>query len=120
MSTKKRVLFYMLSSFGYTTGGILLPSAAWLFPYWRTFLRAIYAPSLFFFLYLFFIDESPRWLLTKGKKEKAIKVLQKAAHMNKIDLDKTTLEKMECEQESTISLLNLLKITFASKVLAKR
>lgn len=98
----------------------MLPTAAWLVPYWRTFLQAIYSPALFYFLYLFFIDESPRWLLTKGKKDKAVAVLQKAADMNKINIDKTVLEKLTCEEEKDISFFNLLKTTFSSKTLTKR
>ncbi|XP_063823885.1 solute carrier family 22 member 3-like [Ostrinia nubilalis] len=118
--TKKRALFYILCCFGYTLGGILLPAAAWLVPYWRNFLRVIYSPALFFFLYLYFMDESPRWLLTKGKKDEAVAILQKAANMNKIKLEKSTLEKITCEETKGISFLNLLKITFSSKTLTKR
>ncbi|KAL0839253.1 hypothetical protein ABMA28_016015 [Loxostege sticticalis] len=120
VSTNKRALFYVLCSFGYTFGGIMLPSAAWLVPYWRTFLRVIYSPALFFFLYLYFIDESPRWLLTKGKKDQAVAILQKAAKMNKMDIDKGTLEKLTCEETKDISFMQLLKITFSSKTLTKR
>lgn len=98
----------------------MLPSAAWLVPYWRTFLRVIYSPALFFFLYLYFIDESPRWLLTKGKKDQAVAILQKAAKMNKMDIDKGTLEKLTCEETKDISFMQLLKITFSSKTLTKR
>ncbi|KAM3958228.1 organic cation transporter protein-like [Aphomia sociella] len=120
VSTKNRLLFYILSTFGYTFGGLLLTTAAYAFPYWRTFLRMIYAPAILFFFYLFFIDESPRWLLIKGKKEKAIAVLEKAAKRNKIKLDQTVLDKMESDKENDINFFKLLNITFRSKTLLKR
>ncbi|CAG9791744.1 unnamed protein product [Diatraea saccharalis] len=120
VSTKKRALFYVLCGFGYTFGGIMLPTAAWIFPYWRTFLRVIYTPALFFFLYLYAIDESPRWLLTKGKKEKAITIIEKAAAKNKIEIDRAVLEKLQYEEEKSIRFLELLKMTFSSKTLTTR
>ncbi|RVE44231.1 hypothetical protein evm_011130 [Chilo suppressalis] len=120
VSTKKRALFYVLCCFGYAFGGVMLPTAAWLFPYWRTFLRVIYTPALFFFLYLFTIDESPRWLLTKGRKAEAIVIIERAAAKNKIVIDRAVLEKLEYEEEKGLRFMELLKITFSSKTLAKR
>ncbi|KAL4711636.1 hypothetical protein ACJJTC_011344 [Scirpophaga incertulas] len=120
VSTKKRTLFYILCSFGYIFGAVMLPTAAWLFPYWRTFLRVIYTPALFFFFYLYTIDESPRWLLTKGKKDKAIAIIEKAAATNKIQIDKNVLEKLEYVEEKKLGFFELLKITFSSRTLAKR
>ncbi|XP_059061168.1 organic cation transporter protein-like isoform X2 [Achroia grisella] len=120
VSSKNRLLFYILSTFGYTFGGILLSGSAYAFPYWRTFLRVVYAPALLFFFYLFVIDESPRWLLIKGKKEEAVAILEKAAKLNKIKLDKAVLEKLETEKEKDIEFVRLLKVTFRSKTLLKR
>jgi hypothetical protein len=120
VSTKNRVLFVILSSFGYVFGGVMLPTTAWVFPYWRTFLKVIYTPALLFFLYIFIIDESPRWLLTKGKKEKAIAIIEKAATINKIEIDKAVLEKLNYEKEKGLNLFSLLKITFSSRTLARR
>nr|XP_026491439.1 organic cation transporter-like protein isoform X1 [Vanessa tameamea] len=65
-------------------GGVLFSLAAYLVPYWRHFVQLIYAPSLLFILYYFIMDESVRWLLSKGKKEKATKLLLKMAKLNNI------------------------------------
>lgn len=112
--------FYVLCSIGYCLGSIILPFAAWAVPYWRNFLRVIYAPALLFFFYIFLIDESPRWLLIKGRKEKAIDILKKAADKNKIDLDNDTLQNLHCEEDKRIGFFELLKITFKSKTMLKR
>ncbi|XP_060800645.1 organic cation transporter protein [Amyelois transitella] len=120
VSSRNRLLFYILCSFGYPFGGVLVSLSAWKFTYWRTFLRVIYMPALLFFAYLFLIDESPRWLLIKGKKDKAIKIIEKAAEKNKIKIDKTLLEKMECEKEKSVNFFRLLKMTFESKIILKR
>ncbi|XP_058785576.1 monosaccharide-sensing protein 2 [Vicia villosa] len=47
-------------------------------PSWRVMLGVLAIPSLFYFLLtLFFLPESPRWLVSKGKMLEAKKVLQK-------------------------------------------
>lgn len=120
VSKNKRVPYNTLCNIGYCIGGMILPFVAWFVPYWRNFLRAIYAPALLFFFYLYLIDESPRWLITKGKKEEAIKILEKAAKKNKIELDKKELDNLKCEKEKDVNLGSLLKITFSSKTLLKR
>ncbi|XP_031763536.1 organic cation transporter protein-like [Galleria mellonella] len=120
VSTENRLLFYILNTFGYAFGAFLLSVWAYAFPYWRTFLRVIYAPAFLFFSYLFVMDESPRWLLIKGKKEKAVAVLEKAAKRNKIKLDQAVLEKLETDKEEDIAFVKLLKVTFNSKTLLKR
>lgn len=42
---------------------------------WRGMLGSETIPALLFFAVIFFIPESPRWLLTRGRNEKAISIL---------------------------------------------
>lgn len=42
---------------------------------WRGMLGSETIPALLFFAVIFFIPESPRWLLTKGRSEKAVSIL---------------------------------------------
>ncbi|HEY4334744.1 MAG TPA: sugar porter family MFS transporter, partial [Puia sp.] len=42
---------------------------------WRGMLGSNMVPALLFFLLLFFVPESPRWLLSKGKRKAAEKIL---------------------------------------------
>ncbi|CAH0717482.1 unnamed protein product, partial [Brenthis ino] len=79
-------------------GGVSFSIAAYLVPYWRHFVRVIYAPSLLFILFYFIMDESVRWLLSKGKKDKATKLLLKMARVNNIKLDNKMLVNIQCEE----------------------
>ena len=45
--------------------------------YWRGMLGSETFPDLLFFLVIFFIPESPRWLIVKGKEDKALGILQR-------------------------------------------
>ena len=41
---------------------------------WRGMLGSEFLPDLLFFIVIFFIPESPRWLMVKGREDKALKV----------------------------------------------
>ncbi|XP_049865278.1 solute carrier family 22 member 1-like [Pectinophora gossypiella] len=120
VAKKKLVMVQFICNYGYICGTFALSLSAWLFPYWRSLLRAMYTPALLFFLYIFFLDESPRWLLSKGKKDKAVRILETAATKNKIKLDKDMLGNLAYEEDKGMSYTNLLKMTFSSKALLKR
>uniref|UniRef100_A0A2A4K3J3 Major facilitator superfamily (MFS) profile domain-containing protein n=1 Tax=Heliothis virescens TaxID=7102 RepID=A0A2A4K3J3_HELVI len=104
-----------------TFGGLCVAVIAWLAPTWRTFVIVIYAPGLLFILYIFWMDESLRWLLNKGKKDEVANLLRKAAKTNNITIDESKLADLKCEDSNTnISLATSLKITFSSKKLFVR
>ena len=44
---------------------------------WRGVLGMEMLPAVLFFIIIFFIPESPRWLIVKGKEEKAVNILEK-------------------------------------------
>ncbi|OWR45874.1 organic cation transporter [Danaus plexippus plexippus] len=120
VSPKKRIPFYMYCSFGYCIGGIVVALIAWVTPNWRWFLRAIYLPSFLFIFYSLLLDESPRWLYTKGRRDKAEKILENASKKNKIELDKQVLDKLSCKVSPNVTFSELLKSTFKSKLLRCR
>ncbi|EMS49950.1 Monosaccharide-sensing protein 2 [Triticum urartu] len=63
----------MFLSYCMVFGMSLLPS-----PDWRIMLGVLSVPSLFFFiLTVFYLPESPRWLVSKGRMAEAKKVLQR-------------------------------------------
>ncbi|CAH2241654.1 jg4159 [Pararge aegeria aegeria] len=101
-----------------TLGGVAFAVAAYLVPYWRHFVRVIYAPALLFILYYFIMDESVRWLLSKGKREDATNLLLKMAKVNKIALDEKTIVNIQCEENKVES--SALRETFRSKIVIKR
>ncbi|CAG9135575.1 unnamed protein product [Plutella xylostella] len=123
VSARDRAKFFMITQLGYQFGNLVLVLMAWLFSYYRTFLQVVYAPLMLFILYTYLIDESPRWLLTKERKNEALEILEKAAKTNKIVLEKGLLENITCEKEEKaeeIGYLMLLKTTFSSKMLLQR
>ncbi|XP_039746223.1 organic cation transporter protein-like [Pararge aegeria] len=120
ISTRKKLYPFMFANLGFVAGGVTLAMVAWLTPNWRWFLRVIYIPAFLFLTYKCYLDESPRWLLTKGKKDDAITILKNAAKKNKIEIDKESLENLTCEVNEKVSFAELLKQTFKSKELRKR
>lgn len=54
---------------------------------WRWMLGVEALPALFYFLALFFVPESPRWLQMQGRGEEALQVLQKASGPEQAALD---------------------------------
>lgn len=120
---KHAVLFQMILLNCYTGGLILMPFIAWAIPYWRNFLRAIYTPTLIVLTYSLYLDESIRWLFSKGKREQAIKLIQKIAHRNGVEIDKMTLNKLDYIGEDTSNVVNdrkLLMKTFKSRIMMQR
>ncbi|XP_068227224.1 organic cation transporter protein-like isoform X2 [Palaemon carinicauda] len=70
---------------------------------WRTLQLAVSLPNFILFPLLYFMDESPRWLITKGYHEKAMKVLKKAARWNNSKLppeDELRALMQEIEEEA--------------------
>ncbi|KAJ0179118.1 hypothetical protein K1T71_004830 [Dendrolimus kikuchii] len=121
VSKQNRVYFAPLMIGTMAVGGIILSATAWLFPYWRYFLRIIYAPALLYILYPLFLDESVRWLLIKGKKEDAKDIIRKAAKINKTVISEELITNVQCRKNvANTNILRLLKITISSKKLLLR
>ncbi|KAL0870209.1 hypothetical protein ABMA27_006350 [Loxostege sticticalis] len=120
---EKAVLFQMILLNCYTCGLIVMPFISWAVPYWRTFLRVIYAPTLILLTYSFFLDESIRWLFSKGKRDKGIKLIEKIAKRNGVEIDKRILNRLEYvdeENDKTVDDKKLLLKTFKSRIMMQR
>ncbi|KAI8432140.1 hypothetical protein MSG28_004620 [Choristoneura fumiferana] len=118
VSTKSRVKYTMICTLGFPIGGVLFPLIYWLISYWRTFLRVLYASGLLFILAFFFLDESPRWHLTKGHIEAAVKILNKAAKINKVEIEES-LEMLTYEKDDSSNFTTAITDTFKSRALLK-
>jgi MFS family permease len=79
-----RTTLGILYQIPFNLGHLLLPLIAFFLRDWRYYQVAISMPAIILISYYWVLPESPRWLLTTGKKEKAIKVLEKAAHYNRL------------------------------------
>ncbi|XP_075972558.1 organic cation transporter protein-like [Anticarsia gemmatalis] len=122
VSTKKRVPFFTITSIGYSVGAVIKAFIAWIVPDWRNFLRVLYAPALLFFFYLFCLDESPRWLLIKGRKKEAVQIIQKMSKKNKVKIDENVLDNLICDtdKEENVEFSAVFKSMFSSFALVQR
>ncbi|XP_051471964.1 solute carrier family 22 member 3 isoform X2 [Apus apus] len=66
----------------FTLGIMILPGIAYLVPTWQGIQLAISLPNFLFLLYYWVVPESPRWLLTRKKGEKALKIMHNIAKHN--------------------------------------
>ncbi|XP_045137667.1 organic cation transporter protein-like [Portunus trituberculatus] len=74
---------------------------------WRWLQLAVSLPNVLIFPALYFMDESPRWLIVRGRHDQAMRVLRKAARWNRVKLqpeaDLRALMKEIQEESSTCS-----------------
>lgn len=75
----------------FVIGVVILAVLAWYVDNWRTYVLIIYTPAVIVSIYVWFMNESARWLLSKGRKEEAINILKRAAKINKMDQRKLEL-----------------------------
>ncbi|XP_048840944.1 solute carrier family 22 member 6-A isoform X1 [Brienomyrus brachyistius] len=80
---KHRMLAGLLTDYFFGLGYIMLAGVAYLIRDWRTLQLAISLPEFLFFFYIWVLPDSARWLITKGKKEEAVDLIQKAAIRNR-------------------------------------
>lgn len=83
--------FIICCSFAF--GEALLGLLAMLFRNWRTLLKVVYYPGIISLPFLWLTAESVRWLISKGYREKAYNLLQKAATMNGKSISTATFDK---------------------------
>ncbi|XP_051868465.1 solute carrier family 22 member 2-like [Pristis pectinata] len=102
------ILIQMCFSFGM----MLLSAIAYLVPAWRNLQLVTTMPNFIFMVYYWLLPESPRWLLSRKKREAAVKVLQKVAKKNKksfsINIETVQIESSEDEQRNP-SVTDLVK-----------
>ncbi|XP_030621885.1 solute carrier family 22 member 4 [Chanos chanos] len=100
----------------YGIGYALLPLFAYFIRSWRVLLAALSLPGLLYIPLWWFIPESPRWLLTKGRVEEAEAILRAAAKKNGITPPavifkqaKHLVHKGELKNEPTYTYLDLVR-----------
>lgn len=81
---KGRVFGNTIINVVFVFGLMSLSGLSWLLQDWRTLLQIIYAPACLVFSYLWILNESVRWLLSKGRDNEAVAILKKAAKMNNV------------------------------------
>lgn len=99
---KRRVLGGNIISSTFAVGQVVVALIAWAFPYWRHLTLIIYSPVLLFVLYYFVVEESVRWLLSKGRKKEAARIIFKAAAINNKKLSPGSIKMLTDEPEPEI------------------
>ncbi|XP_007943164.1 solute carrier family 22 member 20 [Orycteropus afer afer] len=82
MPTRGRTVAGVLLGYSFTCGQVVLATMAYLIRPWRWLQFAVSAPFLIFFLYSWWLPESPRWLLLHGRSQIAVQNLGKVAAIN--------------------------------------
>lgn len=77
-----RSFITVLTCMFYTFGLMMLAGITYLIRDWSQLALATSLPFCFYYSYWFFLPESPRWLLAKGKFEQATKILETLASVN--------------------------------------
>ncbi|XP_014275934.1 organic cation transporter protein isoform X1 [Halyomorpha halys] len=94
---KKRMVAGVIFQMFFTFGFILTAGFAFYLREWRTLQIALTLPGIAFFTYWWFVPESVRWQLTKGRWEEAKKSLRAVAAENKKTLPESVLDEL-CTQ----------------------
>ncbi|KAJ8314779.1 hypothetical protein KUTeg_006929 [Tegillarca granosa] len=106
----KRIQAGTFITFLWCIGEFILCLFAYFIRNWQDLQLAITIPMATMLVLGFFIPESPRWLIVKGKTSAARQILQKAAKTNKVDLPldiiskNLTGEKEKAESAAVISM----------------
>ncbi|CAH2238397.1 jg21102 [Pararge aegeria aegeria] len=100
--TSFRPYITALVEISYISSYLSLPIIAYFVREWRYLQLATSLPWSFVLLYYYLVPESPRWLITTGKKEKAIEVLTYIAKKNKRPIEniRAVVEKVQGEAQS--------------------
>ncbi|XP_031827819.1 carcinine transporter [Nomia melanderi] len=78
----------------YTMGLCMLAGVTYLIRDWRTLAITTSAPFLLYILYWWFLPESPRWLLAKGRLVEANDILERLAKVNGKELPASFTQKL--------------------------
>ncbi|KAF5303515.1 hypothetical protein FQR65_LT08214 [Abscondita terminalis] len=79
---EKRTLVSTLQFLAYGFGSLVLSSTAFIIQSWRTLLQVLYAFYAIGITYYWLMPESVRWLLTMGRHDEALAILEKISKIN--------------------------------------
>ncbi|KAK3891624.1 hypothetical protein Pcinc_004472 [Petrolisthes cinctipes] len=117
VSSEYRTIMANVPPMIFLTGGMcVMPWLALYLHDWSTFAIIIHASQFFSVSFIWLVPESARWLLSKGRIRDTMKILKKAAHVNKKSLTSEAIKELEefgrqhfVDEENQASVLDLLK-----------
>ncbi|XP_061172603.1 organic cation transporter protein-like [Saccostrea echinata] len=107
----------------FCVGAYILVLIAYFIRDWRWLQLTVAIPMAIPLIYWWprIFPESPRWLLSRGRHEEAMKILQNAAKINNTPLDEDiNLLKVNVEKDGDKGIVNILKILITSRKLVIR
>nr|XP_006822664.1 PREDICTED: organic cation transporter protein-like [Saccoglossus kowalevskii] len=90
----KRVFAGAVIEFYFSFGYMLLAFLAYFIRYWWILQLCLSIPATIFLLYWWIIPESPRWLISVEKYEKAATIIKKCAEVNKVTVPSSVYEEL--------------------------
>uniref|UniRef100_A0A672HKZ1 Solute carrier family 22 member 13b n=1 Tax=Salarias fasciatus TaxID=181472 RepID=A0A672HKZ1_SALFA len=98
-------------------GLMMLPGFAYIIPNWRIFQIVLFSPLvLVLLLFYWVLPESARWLITQGRKDEAVKLIRKAAKVNRRNVPEDLLDKLEVEGTTKRgSMLDIFRRSYLRK-----
>lgn len=91
-ATKKRILVSSIIVGVYPLGEVFTSFVASQTHHFKWMLRIISLPGLFLIVYIWLARESLRWLLVKGKYDRAMETVMRASKINKIQPSQRTID----------------------------
>jgi len=78
---------------------------------WRWMLGVEFIPAILYFLFMFFVPKSPRWLCSKGKLQEAKVVLNQlyGEQLAKVEIEAIEKNVNEHKKQEKVSIMELLK-----------
>ncbi|XP_069131245.1 organic cation transporter protein-like isoform X1 [Argopecten irradians] len=89
----KRKYAGIVIEYFFSVGLMLVAGVSYFARHWFYINIICSAPAILFVVYWWLIPESPRWLISKQRYEEANEILQKAAKVNKVVIEKNVFEK---------------------------
>lgn len=89
----KRKYAGIVIEYFFSVGLMLVAGVSYFARHWFYINIICSAPAILFVVYWWLIPESPRWLISKQRYEEANDILQKAAKVNKVVIEKNVFEK---------------------------
>uniref|UniRef100_A0A3Q3QDM2 Major facilitator superfamily (MFS) profile domain-containing protein n=1 Tax=Monopterus albus TaxID=43700 RepID=A0A3Q3QDM2_MONAL len=112
--SSKFALCTIICHFFCSFGLIMVSGIAYLIRNWRILQLVLFSPVVLALGICFWIlPESARWLITQGRKEEAIKEIQRAAKVNKRKVPEDLLNKLEVDDTSKRrNMLDIFRISY--------